>query len=238
MKTERENVNIIGGTFEDKNADSNLRYNRYDKDSREKIMVKLLPSGKRILDMGCSIGAWGDFFRKKGYSEIYGIDISKDRLSIAAKRGYKTFNVHGTELPFQNNFFDAVVCIDVLVHTIKKDDRFKMVKEAARVLKKDSPFIYSINNLKFENISKSINIYLPEEKRHVKTEYCDPIYLSEAREMTEKAGLEMTKIRGLQFIFPSLLVKIPTILKFLDKVFSDTFAKEYAKIIFVKAVKR
>jgi len=236
LKTERENVKIIGGTFEDLNANSNQTFNKYDKESREWVVGKFLLPGRRILDLGCSIGAWGAFFRKKGYKEIYGVDIAEDRLKTAAKRGYKTFKAHGTKLPFKDASFDAVVCIDVLVHTIRKEDRLKTIAEAARVLRKDGVFVFSIANLKYEELYGKVNFYLPMEKRTI-AGYCRPIYLKEAIEAAERAGLKVVEARGIQFITPSVLVKFPALLKLLDFVFSGSFLKNYARVIFLKAVK-
>ncbi len=237
MKTERENVKIIGGTFEDKNADSNQSFNKYDKESREWLMGKLLPKGNKILDLGCSIGAWGSFFKKKGYKEIYGVDIAEDRLKIAAGRGYKTFKAHGTKLPFKDNAFDSVVCIDVLVHTIKKEDRFKTIKEAGRVLKKGGAFVFSIDNMKYERLYVKTSFWLPKEKRRIQS-YCAPIYLSEALAAVKAAGLKAIEVRGLQFMLPAFLVKFPPILKLFDWVFSNSLFKSYARVIFIKAVKK
>lgn len=236
LKTEVENVNIIGGTFEDANKESDPKYNKYDKESREALLQKLLPRSKKILDLGCSIGAWGAFFKKIGFEEIYGVDISEERLKVAKSRGYKTFKSHGSNLPFDKNSFDAVVCLDVLVHTIKKEDRFKTISEAARVLKPGGAFVFSIANKKFEDTSKKVNFYLPAEKRET-CYYCAPIYLDEAIEAVEKQGLKVVDVRGLQFMLPSFLVKFPALLKCFDVVFQKSFLKKYARVIFIKAVK-
>ena len=223
MRAEEQNIAKIGGTWEDANPDSNSAYNKYDKESREKLVNELLPNGvfsSRVLDLGCSIGVWGEFLRRKGYAEIYGVDISEERLKEAETRGYyQTKVAHGTNLPYPNNFFDSVICIDVLVHVGDKKDREKTILEALRVLKKGGTLVFSIANADWFKESR---------------DYCFPITVEEAKSYCD---WKKTEVRGLQFIYPNLLVKLPFVLKIFDKLFSNSFLKNKGRVIFFKVVK-
>ena len=100
--------------------------------------------GKKILDVGCSIGVHSKIFKNKG-AKVYGIDISEEMIKIA-----KT-NVHDgnfkvadmTSLPFENGVFD-IVFYGLSIHYVKNIDI--VLKEAYRVLKKDGRLIISTHN--------------------------------------------------------------------------------------------
>ncbi len=97
--------------------------------------LKLETNNKmRILDVGCGYGIYTE--KCSAYaSEVIGIDIFKEHLSIA--KGRKRDNISliltTTEhLAFKDDTFDAIICIEVLEH-IPFDER--AVKEFSRILK-------------------------------------------------------------------------------------------------------
>lgn len=118
-----------------------------EKGSRVDVALKLLEKGDRLLDVGCGDGTLG-YHAKNMYNEIYGVDISEKALKIARKRGVITFKVdlNKDKLPFQDNFFDAVTCLDVIEHVI--DPRF-LIKEIYRVLKTGGILIISTPNIRY-----------------------------------------------------------------------------------------
>ncbi len=98
----------------------------------EKI-IKMLPQlkNKKILDLGIGPGYFEEFLKSKGISaDILGIDPSKEKAL-----GKKVI-ADGSALPFTNNSFDAVICLDT-IHLIKNDD-------FARVLKPSGLALFSI----------------------------------------------------------------------------------------------
>lgn len=238
MKTEYNNIKIIGGTWEDKGSDSNLFYNRYDKFSREKIVDKFLKgfSGNNILDLGCSIGAWGDFFRRHRIKNINGVDISKERLKIAEKRGYKTFCCNAKKTPFDDKSFDLIMSIDMLVHTIQKKDRDVVYKEIKRILQPEGLLILSIPNAKaFGYIPNTI------------VEYCCFIGIKEIKEAFKGSDMIIEDIVGKEYFQNNIFVK--ALLKILPRIgygiimpFLDVIGKKFlginkARIIFFKIKK-
>ena len=81
-RTEYDNIDVIGNTWEDDNPDSLQSFNKYDKKTREKVVSEFFKGEKRktVLDMGCSIGPWYPFFKKQGATYVVGVDISKELL--------------------------------------------------------------------------------------------------------------------------------------------------------------
>ena len=120
----------------------------------------------RILEVG--IGK-GDLALKTslipGESNItyFGIDISKPGVAIARKR-ICNFKFHflvsdGLNLPFKSQYFDLVICSEVLEHVIEKR---KLIIEIGRVLKNGSHLVITTPN------PKSLTYIIP---RNLKQNY-------------------------------------------------------------------
>lgn len=89
-----------------------------------------------VLDIGCHSGTFtANIIKKIQPREIYGIDVSPKAIALIQKRvpnGH--FQVSdATTLPFKNNFFDAIFCLEVLEHI---DNPQAVISEMRRVLKK------------------------------------------------------------------------------------------------------
>ena len=85
----------------------------------------------RILDLGCGTGGILDSLR--GIGPTTGVDVEPMALDFCRERGHTdVIEASGTELPFMDACFDAVVALDVFEHI---DDDCKAMEEAFRVLK-------------------------------------------------------------------------------------------------------
>jgi len=107
---------------------------------RNKLVIELLsdicPSleKKKILDVGCSEGAFLDCLKKEK-SDFRAIDIDKNAIEFCKKRGFKDRVKEGSilDIPFKDNSFDIVTALDVVEHV---EDDVKAMRELARVAKK------------------------------------------------------------------------------------------------------
>ena len=123
-----------------------------------KDFEKYLKKRTKILDLGCGSGRDAIYLAKKGF-EVYGIDVSKVALERARKK-YGGKNLHlivgeAENLPFKNNFFDAIYCGWVL-HFTKLE---KSTSEIIRVLKKGGVvYLGFLLNMKFIETGKIENI--------------------------------------------------------------------------------
>lgn len=98
----------------------------------ESLLKRYLPKNKilRILDAGCGPGAALIYLAKFG--DVIGVDISEEALKFAKKRGMvKKGDI--SKLPFEDQTFDVVVCLDVLYHQWVNVKR--AISEMKRVLK-------------------------------------------------------------------------------------------------------
>jgi len=92
-----------------------------------------LDNNAKILDIGCSGGPVMQFLKKKGYGEIYGIDISKNAVRLCQKNKIKNVSVmDGAKPSFSNEKFDLIIASDILEHI--KNDSSALV-EWKRILK-------------------------------------------------------------------------------------------------------
>ena len=95
---------------------------------------------KRVLDLGCGSGGHMTPLAKNGF-EVYGIDSSEKAINVA--RAYlREDNLRGDlkigsmweKLPYENNFFDAVISFRAIYHG-KIEDIRKTIREIERTLK-------------------------------------------------------------------------------------------------------
>jgi len=116
--------------------------------SRYENVLKLLENeldirNKKILDLGCGDGVLTNYLNTKK-SKAYGIDYSSEAINFAKeKTASKNINfIQGSayELPFSDNYFDAIVSSDVIEHLDNVD---KYLEEIKRVLKYDGIVVIS-----------------------------------------------------------------------------------------------
>ncbi len=86
--------------------------------------------GKRILDLGCGVGAFVRRLREFT-PHVYGVDIDAENVRKGGEEVPNLALAVGEHLPFANGAFDVVLLHEVLEHVT--DDR-QTLKEAARVL--------------------------------------------------------------------------------------------------------
>ncbi len=125
--------------------------------NRINFIIKNIGSGSRVLNVGCGDG-YVDRFLKKKFKKVYSIDINKSDLKIAKSINPEKNVIYKEEsasnLPFKNDFFDAVVCTELIEHI--PDDK-KVIKEIYRVLKKNGRLMLTIPHKKYNFSYDPIN---------------------------------------------------------------------------------
>jgi ubiquinone/menaquinone biosynthesis C-methylase UbiE len=120
---------------------------------------------KRILDLGCGSGRHLVYLAKHGF-EVYGIDIAPEGIKIARKwlreeklkANLKVGDIY-KKLPYQNNFFDAIISMVTLHHNRIEKIR-KLIKEIERILKSKGLIFITVTKKKTKEELKRI----PKEK--------------------------------------------------------------------------
>jgi len=120
---------------------------------RYSITEKLIEPGERVLDIGCGEG---DILIKleDKFTELYAIDITPISLQEAMKKVKNIEKISSKfkfierdvnkSLPFQDNFFDGVLCLAVIEHIY---DVFSLIKEIYRVTKRGGYVIAEVPNI-------------------------------------------------------------------------------------------
>ncbi len=101
----------------------------------------------KVLDVGCGSGR--NFLKIDGL-EWFGVDFSEKMLeyakSNADKKGIKIElkKSKSSKLPYENNFFDCVLCVAVLHCIDSADERKNTIEEIYRVLKPNCEALISV----------------------------------------------------------------------------------------------
>jgi 2-polyprenyl-3-methyl-5-hydroxy-6-metoxy-1,4-benzoquinol methylase len=105
-------------------------------EARRDMVIKLLQHTDRnskILGIGCSGGPLLRNLGVHGYSNVYGIDISKDAVDLCRTRGLRNIALmDGSRPAFKAGEFDVVIASDVLEHI---EDEGLALSEWNRILK-------------------------------------------------------------------------------------------------------
>ncbi len=119
-------------------------FHEYGINKLGRLIFELLPDNeyKNILDVGCGIGQWSTKLSDKLNSSVIGIDISPEMIELARKRSKilensstKFFLMNAKDLKFEDDFFDLVICVTVLMHTTDEKTWGKTIKEIVKVTK-------------------------------------------------------------------------------------------------------
>ncbi len=97
----------------------------------------------KLLDVGCGTGYLLNLLSDKKEAEYHGLDLSEGMLKQArAKniRGTTLVKGRSDELPYEDNYFDVVTCIQSFHHYPDSD---KAMQEVYRVLKPGGIYILS-----------------------------------------------------------------------------------------------
>ena len=94
--------------------------------------LDLFPSNSKILDIGCGNGKYMDY---RNDLIMNGIDISINLTNICKNKGFNVIKASMTDIPFDDNTFDGIICIASYHHLTNDEDRKKTLDEIYRVLK-------------------------------------------------------------------------------------------------------
>lgn len=139
---------------------------------------------KTILDLGCGTGRHTVFLAGQGF-DVYGLDSSAQGLDLTKTWLAETnLNADLTKhdiferLPYQNNFFDAVISVQVIHHGTL--DRIRaLIQEMTRVLKPNGLVFVTVPKLKnqagrFEQIEPNTFVPLDGREKGLPHHYFTP----------------------------------------------------------------
>lgn len=201
----------------------------FGKESIHQKILNIIEENKIILDVGCASGYLGKEMKKKS-NKVYGIESSK----IAAEKAKEVIddviigNVEEMTFPYPKNFFDVVVCADVLEHLVSPKETLTKLKN---YLKKEGVLIASIPNIANWRIRKDL---LFGRFEYQNTGLMDDGHLrfftlDTAKRMFKDAGYEILKV-DLTINFP-LPLRYDIIVKLCKKLFPKLFGFQFLFVV-------
>jgi 2-polyprenyl-3-methyl-5-hydroxy-6-metoxy-1,4-benzoquinol methylase len=120
----------------------------YYQSIRKEILPFIPDCVKRVLDIGCGDGLFGKYLKEKFDCEVWGVEFEKGSADRATNNLDKVF--HGDiavlldELP--DNYFDLVVCNDVLEHLY---DPYSVLTKVRDKMVENGKVISSIPHIRY-----------------------------------------------------------------------------------------
>ena len=167
------------------------------------LLAKHVRAPAKILDAGCGTGGLANDCAHFGY--VAAIDINPTAIKFARKKNISSVKKASVCcLPFKSNFFDAVLCLDVLYHRDVPDDQ-EAERELYRVLKRGGVLILRVPAFEFLRGSHDIVVYT---KKRYKA--------SEIEKLVAGAGFHIIKLT-----YANMILSIPLFFKrFYERMFA------------------
>jgi methionine biosynthesis protein MetW len=124
-----------------------LRYDVqvFDPDEVSGIVASFIPTGSRVLDVGCGTGLLGQILSERCHAEIIGIEPDPARAELATARGLQAHVGYFSRESIQElGAFDVVLFADVLEHLPNPQGALLLAREA---LKNGGAVIISVPNV-------------------------------------------------------------------------------------------
>jgi ubiquinone/menaquinone biosynthesis C-methylase UbiE len=131
-------------------------------------VIKLLKKEKvsKVLDLGCGSGRHAVLLAKKGF-DVYGMDVSQSGLKLTKKwlnELYLKARIKNAscyeKFPYKDNFFDALITVQVIHHARLKDIK-TCIKEIERVVKPGGIVFITVTKNKMKHRATKVKVIAP-----------------------------------------------------------------------------
>ena len=224
MKINEENVYEFNG-YKFKN---NEEYYKFIFELTKNIVIK---ENQKILDIGCGNGSFINEVLKKKCINTYdltGIDFCKNSIDYANKNftgNFINYDIKNS-LPFEENYFDVIICISTLFYLNNNTELFNLLNEIKRISKNDS-IIFLGNCMDFDKqiLAKQIREkthILESEHLYIKKKDIVESFKNHKITITDLDNLDLDFYTGQKYKFNILIENIPKINIGID--FHDTLS--------------
>lgn len=140
-KLSKEHFNKQAGIYDEKDT---VYYSKFGKISCNYVSEYLKNIDyHKLLDVGCGTGYLINLLQYKDNTLFYGLDLSEEMLKMAKSKNIRNAEFilgSADKLPFDDNSFDVVTCIQSFHHYPYPNEA---MKEVHRILKKGGIYILS-----------------------------------------------------------------------------------------------
>ena len=123
--------------------------------TREDLIPFLPEKYLTVLEIGCGEGNFWKLLRQDTQLEIWGIEPNPEAAEVASGKAHKLFNclfdACFDDLP--DDYFDLVICNDVIEHMPDHDHFFKRIKQKMAT---DGHLIGSLPNVRYYSVMRSL----------------------------------------------------------------------------------
>jgi 2-polyprenyl-3-methyl-5-hydroxy-6-metoxy-1,4-benzoquinol methylase len=122
---------------------------------RPEIIAMIPQKCSSVLDIGCGTGALGKHLKEKWVAEVCGIELSHTAALEAMRVLDRVIegDVERIKFPFPPEYFDCIICADVLEHLI---DPWAVTLKLYTLLKPGGCIVASIPNVGFHRVVRSL----------------------------------------------------------------------------------
>jgi 2-polyprenyl-3-methyl-5-hydroxy-6-metoxy-1,4-benzoquinol methylase len=110
--------------------------------------LNLKNKNTKIIDLGCGFGKYLKIFIDNGFTNVIGVDISKEQLHVAKKNGINNIinqDIFSFLNEVQENSVDVFLLMDVLEH-LDKSEIFNLIESIKNKLKPKGKFVVHCPN--------------------------------------------------------------------------------------------
>lgn len=141
----KEIYNMLASEYDEKHFQQNSAAEYVEKKRLDLIYPYLQKlKSLRVLDVACGTGTYLTISEKNG-AEVVGCDISKNMSQVCKNKGIdNSFIGNYHFLPFQDNTFDLVLCINAIHYSSNPE---KVLSDMKRVLTDDGIILFTYFNI-------------------------------------------------------------------------------------------
>lgn len=175
------------------------KFQQYYQSGRGEMLDLVPATAKRVLELGCGSGAFGQALKARGVEEVVGIELQAEPAAEAARKLDRVIvanvDLAFPELPLE--YFDCIVCNDVLEHLV---DPWSVLRKLAASLKPRGVVVASIPNVRHHKLVR--RLFWSGQWRYEDAGILDRTHLrfftrETAMELLVTAGLEVEHVVGL-----------------------------------------
>lgn len=122
-------------------------YRVYEESIRREMLPFVPDNSKSILDVGCSVGNFGEILKNERGADVWGVEPDAEAARLAAGRLDRVLcSYFDLNLDIEGRRFDCIVFNDVLEHMV---DPYSALDLARNLLTPDGVVVASIPNVRY-----------------------------------------------------------------------------------------